>query len=197
MNNNLEKYIQKNRPDFDKETPGENVWANIEKTIPGRKEEKRFSVKNILKWSAAATIVFAVIISVFFIYIKKYSQEPTPTVQIPAGENNNINYEELSSLMPGNAVEIEKIYTSIVTSQQELKYATSGQPELYKQFLNDLSALENSFQILKNQSTVTANKDLIIKAMIQNLRLQAELLYRQLMITNEFTQKTKQNEKGI
>ncbi len=197
MNNNLEKFIQKNRPDFDKEVPGKNVWSNIEKTIPVIKEKKRFSVKEFIKWSAAATIVFAVITSGYFIYIKKYSQEPTPTVQIPAGENNNINYEELSTLMPGNIAEIEKIYTSIVTSRQELKSAASGQPELYKQFLDDLSALENSFQLLKNQSTVTTNKDLIIKAMIQNLRLQAELLYRQLMITNEFSQKTKQNEKGI
>ena len=30
MNNNLEKFIQKNRREFDTETPGENIWNNIE-----------------------------------------------------------------------------------------------------------------------------------------------------------------------
>ena len=36
MNNNLEKFIQKNRREFDTESPSESVWNAIEKNVPAK-----------------------------------------------------------------------------------------------------------------------------------------------------------------
>jgi hypothetical protein len=52
--------------------------------------------------------------------------------------------------------------------------------------------------MLKRQAAQTPNKDVIIKAMMQNLQLQAELLNRQLMIFNQIKNtKNLKNETSI
>ena len=198
MNNNLEKFIQKNRREFDTETPGENIWNNIEKAIPAKKEAKIFSMRDMLKWSAAAVVFFVALTAIYFIYIKKYSHENSTATNEEQIAVKPVTPDEISRIAPEHATEFKKIYSSLATSQRELKNAAAGQPELYKQFLNDLAVLDSSYRSLRNQALVTPNRDVIIKAMMQNLQLQAELIYRQLTITNEIKQqKTKQNEKVI
>jgi hypothetical protein len=113
-------------------------------------------------------------------------------------ENRVVNQYDISSIAPEHAAEIKEIYKSLASRQLELKSATAGQPELYQQFLSDLTVLDSSYRSLRNQALYSPNRDVIIRAMMQNLQLQAELIYRQLMITNEIKeQKTKQNEKAI
>jgi len=197
MSNNLEKFIQKNRREFDADAPAEKIWEGIENTLPIKKENRHFSINDVFKWSAAAAIVFATLTSIYFIYIKKYSHESKPTVELPMAENLNFNQDDISRIAPEHATEIKKFYNSISTSQQELKEAASGHPELYRQFLDDLAALDSSYQTLKKQAMVSVNKDVLIQAMMQNLQLQVQLLYRQLMIADEIKLKTKNNEKSI
>jgi hypothetical protein len=198
MKNNFEKFVQKNRREFDSEIPGNKVWENIEKNIPAKKETKHFSINDVIKWSAAAAIIFATLTSVYFIYIKKNDPEKPFVTLNPSTESSNVNHDDISGLAPEQAAEIKEIYNSIASGQQELKTAASGQPRLYQQFLSDLAVLDSSYRSLRNQALVTPNRDVIIKAMMQNLQLQAELIYRQLMITNEIKkQKTIQNEKAI
>jgi len=198
MNNNLEKFIQKSRKEFDTETPADRVWNAIEKNVPAKKEAKIFSMHDMLKWSAAAVVFFVALTSIYFIYIKKYSHETSTAADESQTAVTTLNPDELSGIAPEHAAELKKIYSSIASGQQQLKNAAAGQPELYKQFLNDLAVLDSSYRSLRNQALVTPNRDVIIKAMMQNLQLQAELIYRQLTITNEIKQqKTKQNEKII
>ena len=71
MSNDFEKFIRKNRSDFDDATPSDNVWKNIEKGIPAKMQARRFTIRDIYKWSAAAAIFFATLTSVYFLLIKK------------------------------------------------------------------------------------------------------------------------------
>ena len=193
---NLEKFIRKNRGEFDKETPSNRVWENIEKTI-SLKNTKRFSIRDIYKWSAAAAIFFILLTSVYFLFIRKYPDSyrgENPTVKT----ESQTKPDDINSIAPEYAVEFNQVYQSVVNRQQELRAAVSGQPQLYQQFLQDINVLDSSYRMLKNQAAQTPNRDVIIKAMIQNLQLQAELLNRQMMIFNEFnnTKKSK-NETSI
>jgi len=196
MNNNFERFIQQNRKDFDTEQPSENVWDKIEQTIPVKKEAKRFSMNDIIKWSAAAAVLFIALTSVYFLYIKKYSQE-NPTVK--SGSENRpatTQPEEIDGIAPEYAVQFKRFNESIETQQKELKKVSSDQPSLYKQFEEDLKVLDSSFIALKNQAEHTPNRDVLIKAMIQNLQLQAELLGRQLLIMKDIKEnKNTQNQK--
>jgi hypothetical protein len=196
MNNNFERFIQQNRKDFDTEQPSENVWDKIEQTIPVKKEAKRFSMNDMIKWSAAAAVLFIALTSVYFLYIKKYSHE-TPTAKSGAESNpGSVKPEELDGITPEYAVQFKRFNESIETQQEELKKVSSDQPSLYKQFEEDLKVLDSSFIALKNQAEHTPNRDVLIKAMIQNLQLQAELLGRQLLIMKDIKEnKNTQNQK--
>ena len=185
MNNNFERFIQQNRKDFDTEQPSEKVWDKIEQTIPVKKEAKRFSMNDVLKWSAAAAVLFIALTSVYFLYIKKYSHETQTAETGTDSKPGSVKPEELDGISPEYAVQFKRFNETIETQQEELKKATTGQPSLYKQFEEDLKVLDSSFIALKNQAEHTPNRDVIIKAMIQNLQLQAELLGRQLLIIKD------------
>jgi hypothetical protein len=188
MSSNLEKFVNRNRSEFDTEHPSNDVWKKIEQTIPVKKKEaKLFSLRDIYKFSAAAAVLCIVLTSVYFIYIR--SQKNDSTTVAEAGKN----VSPLKGIAPEYAAEAKQVFNAIETRQEELKEATADNPELYKQFLSDLQLLDSTYTMLQKQAAVTPNKDVIMKAMLQNLQLQAELLYRQLMITNDIKKQTKQN----
>ena len=178
---NLEKFIRKNREDFDNSNPSNNVWENVEKTLPVKKQAKQFSIRDIYKWSAAAAIFFILLTSVYFLFIRKYSHED-PTVKT----ESQTKTDDINGIAPEYAVEFKQVYESVQDRQERLQSFASAHPNLYQQFQEDLNVLDSSYRMLKKQVTQTPNRDVIIKAMIQNLQLQAELLNRQLMIFNEF-----------
>ena len=49
MSSDLEKFIRKNRDDFDDAEPSGNVWKNVERSLPVKKEAKRFTIRDIYK----------------------------------------------------------------------------------------------------------------------------------------------------
>ena len=185
MNNNFERFIQQNRKEFDTEQPSENVWDKIEQTIPVKKEAKRFSMNDIIKWSAAAAVLFIALTSVYFLYINKKDSHETLELTGPKNEPGYSKPDELNGIAPEYAVQFKRFNETIEAQQEELRKATSDQPSLYKQFEEDLKVLDSSFIALKNQAEHTPNRDVLIKAMIQNLQLQAELLGRQLLIMKD------------
>ena len=196
MSNEFEKFIRKNRNDFDDAAPSDKVWKEIEKTIPVKKEAKRFTLTDIYKWSAAAAIFFIALTSVYFLVIKKYSHENLTTEK--GTEQNSTSPDNLNSISAEYAAEFKEASEAVENRQKELRSAIANNPELYKKFQQDLNTLDSSYRLLRDQANQSVNRDVIIKAMIQNLQLQSELLGRQLMILHEFkTTKTSKNEKNI
>ena len=196
MSTEFEKFIRKNRNDFDDEAPSDKVWKEIEKTIPVKKEAKRFTLMDIYKWSAAAAIFFIALTSVYFLVIKKYSHENSTTKKETEQSLPGLN--NLISISAEHAAEFKEVSEAVEIRQKELRSAIANNPELYKKFQQDLNTLDSSYRLLRDQAGQSVNRDVIIKAMIQNLQLQSELLGRQLMILHEFkTTKTSKNEKNI
>lgn len=187
MSSNIEKFVNRNRSEFDTEHPSNDVWKKIEQTIPVKKKAKVFSLRDMYQFSAAAAILCIVLTSVYFVYIRQ--QKNDALVVKEAGNTTST----LSGITPEYAAEAKQVFNAIETRQEELKEATADNPELYKQFLSDLQLLDSTYTMLQKQAAVTPNKDVIMKAMLQNLQLQAELLYRQLMISNDIKKQTKQN----
>ena len=212
MSSDLEKFIRKNRGDFDDADPSDKVWKNIERILPVKKpsrpndfshsgrEAKRFTIRDIYRWSAAAAIFFIALTSVYFLFIRKQAgndPEKISTVKTGTGENSS-RPDNFNTLSSGYATEFKEAEQAVEIRQRELRAAIANDPELYRKFQQDLNTLDSSYRILREQASQTMNGDVIIKAMIQNLQLQSELLGRQLMIIREFkTTKTSTNEKNI
>jgi hypothetical protein len=194
MSNDLEKFIWKNRNDFDDDSPSANVWKNILRSLPSKKAAKRFTITDIYKWSAAAAVFFIVLTSAYFLFIREYSHENPGT---HTGPEKTTPYS-ISNLSLEFAAEFKEASEAVKNKQEELRSAIANNPELYRKFQADLNTLDSSYKLLKEQANQTVNPDVIIKAMIENLRLQSELLGRQLMIIHDIkTPKTSTNEKNI
>jgi len=200
MSSDLEKFIRKNRGDFDDADPSDKVWKKIERSLPLKKDAKRFTIRDIYKWSAAAAIFFVALTSVYFLFIKKQpvnDQEKTSTVKTGTGENSS-RLDNFNSISIEYAAEFKEAEQAVEIRQKELRVAIANDPVLYRKFQQDLNTLDSAYRVLREQANQSMNGDVIIKAMIQNLQLQAELLGRQLMIIHEFkTTKTSTNEKNI
>jgi len=200
MSSDLEKFIRKNRGDFDDADPSGKVWKNIERSLPVKKEPRHFTIRDIYKWSAAAAIFFIALTSVYFLFIRKSTgneQERTSTVK-KGTETNSSRLDNFNSISIEYATEFKEATQAVENRQKELRAAIANDPELYHKFQQDLNILDSSYRLLREQATQSINGDVIIKAMIQNLQLQSELLGRQLMIIHEYkTTKTSTNEKNI
>jgi len=200
MSSDLEKFIRKNRGEFDEADPSGKVWKNIERSLPVKKEAKHFTIRDIYKWSAAAAIFFMALTSAYFLFIKKSpgnDPEKTSTVETRTEENSS-RLDNFNSISIEYAAEFKEATQAVEERQQELRAAIANDPELYRKFQQDLNILDSSYRLLREQARQSINGDVIIKAMIQNLQLQSELLGRQLMIIHEYkTTKTSTNEKNI
>jgi len=198
MSNDFEKFIKKNRNDFDDASPSDKVWKEIEKTLPVKKEAKRFTIRDMYKWTATAAIFFVAVTSAYFVFIKKekYSHENPPVGT--EKEKSPSRFENFNSVSMEFAAEFKEATEAVENRQKELRSAIANDPDLYRKFQGDLSTLDSTYRLLRDQANQSMNRDVIIKAMIDNLKLQSELLSRQLMIINEIkTTKTSKNEKNI
>jgi len=200
MSSDLEKFIRKNRGDFDAADPSNKVWKNIEQSLPVKKEAKRFTIRDIYKWSAAAAIFFITLTSVYFLFIRKLPNSdrdviPTVKTEQPANPSRLDNFNSISIEY---ATQFKQAEQAVEDRQKQLRTAIANDPALYRKFQQDLNTLDSSYRLLREQASQSINGDVIIKAMIQNLQLQSELLGRQLMIIHEYkTTKTSTNEKNI
>ena len=66
--------------------------------------------------------------------------------------------------------------------REELKALESADPQLYHQFDAELQALDKNYQSLKNELPQNPNPEDLLKAMVQNLSMQIDLLNQQLQI---------------
>ncbi len=172
--------------------PSSAVWHQVERSIGANKPKKKIYVGDLYKWSAVAAVFLLIIYGIYFFTAKKYSSEEPTVNEFTQKKGAN----DISKIAPEYAAEASKIFESIEIQQQQLKAIAREQPELYSQFAEDLAALDSSYRVLKTQAIQTPNREVIIKAMLQNLQLQAELLSKQLGILHEFkNNKTLKNEK--
>lgn len=175
----LKDFISENRHAFDDEQPGEQNWEKIANAVPAL-GGKRNSLTSIFRWSVAAAVVIILAGSYFFVHSKR-----------SRGIARETRPNDIKILAPEYAASAEPIYQAIEKQQQELKDFSATQPELYDQFTQDLATLDSSYRVLKAQASRSPNREILIKAMMNNLQLQAELLSTQLNILSEYN-KTKQ-----
>lgn len=86
-------------------------------------------------------------------------------------------------------------YTRLIEiKQHQIQTLKQTSPELYREFARDMKILENSYKELKGQLHQDGDIEPLMGAMIDNLKMQAALLSRQLEIYKE-SREEKRNEK--
>lgn len=121
-------------------------------------------------------------------------------VLLLAGSFLYVNYQygvahqpEVVAASPAYAKEVVQYTRLIDDKRTELKQMTEDNPALYREFATDLDRLENSYQSLKADLPQNPNQDVLIKAMIQNLHYQINLLNEQLRVIQRINRQTNEN----
>jgi len=189
MSNRLEDFIKDNRDAFDSEEPKPQLWRNLQSNVAESTRDERVFHLSFLRWTAAAAVVI-MIVGTFYMVITSGPLAP------PLSRNSSTTAtpdQVLNELNPTYAKEVYHFTQLIELKQSELKQIEKEHPELYQQFMKDINKLDSSYQALKTELPKNANRELLLEAMIQNLKLQTELLNQQLSVIKQLNQKNKQN----
>ncbi|MCD2423120.1 anti-sigma factor [Niabella pedocola] len=117
-----------------------------------------------------------------------YKDKQTPHTPEKSGSPKDPLHSE--DVQAGSEVKEELFhYTRLIEiKQKEIATLKNNYPELFEQFSKDLTTLDNSFATLKHKYDEGLNSEQLLGAMIENLKLQTELLNRQLEITKKLKQ---------
>src|SRR5688500_9771135 len=187
MKSRFEQYIEQHRDEFDSEDPSPDSWQQLHAKITG---EKKPVIKHLFfkSWLIAAAVTGIAALLVFTL-IKSPSGDPLAVNTV--GESTEL----LNEINPTYAKEVYHFTQLIEIKQNELKKMQKADPVLYNQFIKDITRLDSSYNALQTQLPENPNREQLLEAMIQNLRLQTDLLNEQLMIIQKIKQtKNKINE---
>ena len=194
MSNRLEKFVQDNRDAFDNEEPRQHLWRNLEQDLAEAKKDERVFHLSFLRWTTAAAVVIMMV--GMFYYMNRSTVDPTIVVANTTPATSATPDQVLNELDPTYAQQVVHFTQLIELKQNELKQIEKEHPELYKQFVRDINKLDSSYQALKLELPRNANRELLLEAMIQNLKLQSDLLNQQLLIIQKINQSnSKDNDK--
>lgn len=172
MSSRLEQFMRDHRDEFDTEEPGDHVWKKLDKQL-SPPAKKPALLLNIFKWSAAAGILLLAGLGVYSLMVDRV--QPPPVVQ---QQPNDL----LKKINPEYAEEVYHFTKLIEIKQAELKAIEKDQPGLYKKFVSDITKLDSSYNALQKELPGNPNREQLLEAMIENLRLQTEILNQQLNI---------------
>lgn len=115
----------------------------------------------------------------------------------PHGQLAGSDPKKEKSVTPQRSIEEEELYhyvRLIEIKQGQMKELKKTEPELYKEFSKDAEMLETSYDALKAQLSRGVNSEKLLEAMIGNLKMQADLLNKQLEILKQVHKKKKLND---
>lgn len=171
---NLEDFIKNNRQEFEEKEVPSKMWEKISVEIQPKVKSRSLSNSTILRIAASA--IFLITIGYF---AGKYGKS--------TAENS-----DLVALNPSYAKDVV-LYSSFVSDKRkELEKIKQSRPDLLKQFENDWTELDQSYKKLKADLPNNPNQEELVKAMIQNLQWQIQVLNQQLEILEKV--KNKENE---
>lgn len=187
MSDRIEQFIRDNRDSFDENDPSAGVWKKIDRDISPRSAVINMT---ILKWAVAAVLVISVLSASIWFLTRSGNKNNQP--DLVTNQSTDI-FNEIDSVY---AKEVYHFTQLIELKQNELKQIGKDQPELYQQFMQDITQLDSSYNSLKSELPVNPNREQLLEAMIENLQLQSDLLNQQLQIIKkikESKQKTNDN----
>jgi hypothetical protein len=197
MSTRFEQFMRDNRDQFDTNEPGEQVWKKLEQQLSANKNQSRWLsgqktnnqktvVLKIFRWSAAAAILILAGVGVFSL-LNNRNTTPSDVAQhsvtkdTPATNGDAI----LKEINPTYAQEVYHFTRLIELKQNELREIEKDDPNLYKKFVSDINKLDSSYNALRRELPENPNREQLLQAMIENLRLQTEILNQQLNIINQ------------
>jgi hypothetical protein len=189
---NLEQFIQNNREAFDNcETPT-GLWDKIDKSL-GKEiihhsepdeiiiKFKKSSISKLKIWAMAASLILLIgYVLVFYLNNKSDSTEQIIAEVAPQYGDKMVQYTSL-----------------IESKREEIKQIKNHDPVMYQEFATEIEKLNQDYQNLQIELSQTPNQEDLVKAMVQNLQVQLDILNRQLKIIEKVKEYQKMPMKSV
>jgi hypothetical protein len=127
---------------------------------------KKSSISKLKIWAIAASLVLLMgYVSVFYINNKSDSTEQIVAEVAPQYGDKMVQYATL-----------------IESKREEIKQIETHDPVMYREFATEIEKLNSDYQNLQIELSQTPNQEDLVKAMVQNLQVQLDILNHQLRI---------------
>lgn len=181
MNRSLEDKLREERDKLDTLEPSAGLWDRISQDLDQEEELPQIKRpdRTRLFWQAAAVLLFA--LSSVLIYDKLQQPEAPERVEL------------LREGLGADFAEIEQHYTKLISLKRaELDKASADFPAIKEEMGKELVSLQSEYQLLGEEFLNTGSQ-LVIDAMIENLRARIQLLNREIEVLKR-TNESYQNE---
>ena len=187
MKERLEQFIHSNREAFDDQLPPSLNWEKVNnRIITKEKRAKAYILSGLKFWVAA--LALAGIATVLFLIVENNKLKSDLTASQQRLEQQDLQKQPTIDYDR----EINQFTQIVAKKQNQLSGISREYPSLYKSFTSDINELNKEFENLKLELNSVPEQDEVLDAMIQNLKLQAELLNEQLQIIHQL-KSTKKN----
>ncbi|MAE84568.1 MAG: hypothetical protein CMB80_17645 [Flammeovirgaceae bacterium] len=161
----LERFIQQNRQQFDADIPSDKVWKGVQHQ--SQKQDRWIGM-----WKVAAVLL---LISTAYLIVDK---------RMTTADNNSVSMES-------DFKQVEQYYGQLI-AQKKSEIAEYGQTELSTEFLVEIERLDQMYAQLKKTYKSQNSSEMVSDMMIKNLQMRIEILTRQVEILNGL--KNQENE---
>jgi hypothetical protein len=172
MSKRLEEFIKMNRDEFDELEPSADLWACIEKHLPDeipavkKREAKMFTLGFVLRVAASIVVVMGI---GFIFYLR-------------STKKTGIDYAAINPVYAEQKVQ----YTSLIeTKRAELKSIEKSDPQLYKEFSEQIAQMDSTYKQMNTELLTSPNQERVLRAMIHNLKIQMDVLNKQLGVIEQ------------
>jgi len=184
MSKRLEDFMKANREEFDDLEPSADLWSRIEKHLPAegtqpkKREAKMFSLSFVMKVAASIIIIMGI---GFAIYLRNEKKQ-------------GIDY---AAINPTYAKQQVHYASQVESKMSQLKELTKNDPEMYADFSHEIAKMDSTYKRLNRDLATSPNQELVLRAMIQNLQMQTQVLNQQLNIIEQYNQMKKDPKNDI
>ena len=210
MENEFEKYLQQNRDRFENGSPSPRVWEKLQRDIVEHQGRRHRVIRmRRISWSIAASILLCIGITVAL--LKNKSQVNRNAITDNASHGDSVidrqkimaakmeldGAERVAGVTDGKTRESLYHYTKLIeTRQKEMAALRQVDPDLYARSQKALTDLDVVYNRLKKQLPKSIDQQKILKSLIQNLKMQEQILNNQLQLLEELQNTTVDEKKA-
>ena len=158
----LEDFVRTHRDEFDMHDPSPEMWDEINRKLSGKVSKRSL----FIRWASVAAIFAVVVLGSTVLIRSLRSNDGGAAV---AQEQTDPEVKEL--------LEAEAYYAQQVNGKlEEIKKCYTLNPELQIEVEDDLTELEQMYNVLKEDLAENVSNKAVIEAMIENNRFRLKLV---------------------
>jgi hypothetical protein len=195
MENEFEKYLQQNRDQFEKGSPSPRVWEKLQRNLIEHQAHRyRIIRMRRIGWSVAAAILIC--LSLVIMLVKTEEKDR-------ALVHNNTKDSSIMKRKLAAEIELDSLdrvkgitdyearrslfhYSRLIESRQkQMAILRQVNPDLYISSQKVLIDLNQQYRRLQKQLSGSPDRQKVLKALIENLKMQEQILNNQLQLLEE------------